>query len=379
MNEKQRYEKIKQEIRQTGGRCNYGSMLIFGKNGSVWNFNVDEEKLLNDVENYHTVISKIVGTEVNLVALSTVPEISVQEIAGVKLAMGIDYPGCIVTAVGGKDKFEKFENLVNLLISDDKIWVDIFLNSKMEEHWDDAGYSRYRTLESMYNEWKLYQQLTAIRIQNGIQDPEVAPFLFYHDQLEVDVSADSWQQLFKFIAEHNLKMNGNVITIKANHIELKISLELMPKIVESTESMHKQIASTIISCDIPKHILARTTYPPDKWFAEINYCSVDDWEHWLPFAIEECIVNEFNWTVNPQDSNEFKSCIDRIIAMFSRFYDDDYLDEITRKATISIATRLWQEQEWPDLHIEDSYTMQDYRNEKASFVKKISNLLQGGI
>ena len=31
MNNKEKYEKIKQEIRQTGGRCNYGSMLILAK------------------------------------------------------------------------------------------------------------------------------------------------------------------------------------------------------------------------------------------------------------------------------------------------------------------------------------------------------------
>ena len=93
MNNKEKYEKIKQEIRQTGGRCNHGSMLIFGKNGSVWNFNVDEEKLLNDVDNYHTVISKIVGTEVNLVGLSKVPDVSIKEIAGVKLAMGFRLSG----------------------------------------------------------------------------------------------------------------------------------------------------------------------------------------------------------------------------------------------------------------------------------------------
>ena len=90
MNKKQRYEKIKNEIRQDGGRCNNGSFLIFGKNGSVWNFNVDEEKLLNDITTYHTVISKIVGTGANLAALSTVPDISVKEIAGVKLSMGLD-------------------------------------------------------------------------------------------------------------------------------------------------------------------------------------------------------------------------------------------------------------------------------------------------
>ena len=112
MNNKEKYEKIKQEIRQTGGRCNYGSMLIFGKNGSVWNFNVDEEKLLNDVDNYHTVISKIVGTASKSGRTFNVPDVSIKEIAGVKLAMGIDYPGCIVTAIHGKDKFVKFENLV---------------------------------------------------------------------------------------------------------------------------------------------------------------------------------------------------------------------------------------------------------------------------
>ena len=379
MNNKEKYEKIKQEIRQTGGRCNHGSMLIFGKNGSVWNFNVDEEKLLNDVDNYHTVISKIVGTEVNLVGLSEVPDVSIKEIAGVKLAMGIDYPGCIVTAIGGVDKFVKFENLVKLLIEDDKIWVDIFINSKMEEHWNDAGYSKYRTIESMFNEWQLYQKLTKIRIENDIQEPEVVPFLFYHDYLEVDVSAESWQHLFNLIAKHNLKINGNEITITANQIELKINIDMMADLTHSTDSNNKQISSSVISCDLPKHILAMITYPSEKWFTENNYCSVDDWESWLPFAIEECIVNEFTWTVNPQDSNEFKSVIDRIIDMFSRFNEDKFLGEITTKATIAIATRLWQEQEWPDLHIEDSYTMQDYRNEKALFVKKISGLLKGGV
>ena len=379
MNKKEKYEKIKQEIRQTGGRCNHGSMLIFGKNGSVWNFNVDEEKLLNDVDNYHTVISKIVGTEVNLVGLSKVPDVSIKEIAGVKLAMGIDYPGCIVTAIGGEDKFDKFEKLVNLLIEDDNIWVDIFLNSKMEEHWNDAGYNKYRTIESMFNEWELYQKLIKIRFENGIQEPEVVPFLFYHDYLEVDVSAESWQHLFNLIAKHNPKMNGNEITITANQIELKINIDMMANLMHSTNSNNKQISCSVISCDLPKHILAMITYPSEKWFAEDNYCSVEDWESWLPFAIEECIINEFTWTVNPQDSNEFKSAIDRIINLFRSFHDEEFLSEITTKATIAIATRLWQEQEWPDLHIEDSYTMQDYRNEKALFVKKISDLLKGGV
>ncbi len=379
MNNKEKYEKIKQEIRQTGGRCNHGSMLIFGKNGSVWNFNVDEEKLLNDVDNYHTVISKIVGTEVNLVGLSKVPDVSINEIARVKLAMGIDYPGCIVTAIGGEDKFDKFENLVNLLIEDDNIWVDIFINSKMEEHWNDAGYNKYRTIESMFNEWKLYQKLTKIRIENGIQEPEVVPFLFYHDYLEVDVSAESWQHLFNLIAKHNLKMNGNEITIRANHIELKINIDMMANLIDSTDSNNKQISCSVISCDLSKHILSMISYPSEKWFAGNNYCSVEDWESWLPFAIEECIVNEFTWTVNPQDSNGFKSAIDRIINMFRSFNDEEFLSEITTTATIAIATRLWQEQEWPDLHIEDSYTMQDYRNEKALFIRKISDLLKGGI
>ena len=379
MNNKEKYEKITQEIRQTGGRCNHGSMLIFGKNGSVWNFNVDEKKLLNDVDNYHTVISKIVGTEVNLVGLSKVPDVSIKEIAGVKLDMGIDYPGCIVTAIGGENKFDKFENLVKLLIEDDKIWVDIFINSKMEEHWNDAGYSKQRTIESMFNEWQLYQKLTKIRIENGIQKPEVVPFLFYHDYLEVDVSAESWQHLFNLIAKHNLKLNGNEITITANQIELKINIDMMANLMHSTDSNNKQISSSVISCDLPKHILAMITYPSEKWFTENNYCSVEDWESWLPFAIEECIINEFTWTVNPQDSNEFKSAIDRIINLFRSFHDEEFLSEIITKATIAIATRLWQEQEWPDLHIEDSYTMQDYRNEKALFVKKISDLLKGGI
>ncbi len=379
MNNKEKYETIKQEIRQTGGRCNHGAMLIFGKNGSAWNFNVDEEKLLNDHDNYHTVISKIVGTEINLVGLSKVPDISINEIAGVKLAMGLDYPGCIVTAIGGEDKFDKFENLVKLLIEDDKIWVDIFINSKMEEHWNDAGYSKYRTFESMFNEWQLYQKLTKIRIENGIQEPEVAPFLFYHDYLEVDESAEFWEKLFQLIGEHNFNINGNEITIRANQIELKINVDMMANLTYSTDSNSKQISCSIISCDLPKHILAMVTYPSKKWFAENNYCSVEDWESWLLFAIEECIVNEFTWTVNPQDSNEFKLAIDRIINMFSNFNDDEFLSEITTKATIAIATRLWQEKEWPDLHIEDSYNMQDYRNEKALFVKKISDLLKGGV
>ena len=379
MNNKEKYEKIKQEIRQDGGRCNHGSFLIFGKNGSVWNFNIDEEKLLNDVDNYHTVISKIVGTEVNLVGLSKVPDVSVKEIAGVKLAMGIDYPGCIVTAIGGEDKFDKFENLVKLLIEDDKIWVDIFINSKMEEHWNDAGYSKHRTVESMLDEWKLYQKLTKIRIENGIQDPEAAPFLFYHDYLEVDESAEFWQNLFQLLDEHNLKINGNEITIRANQIDLKINIDMMANLTHSIDSNSKQISCSVISCDLPKHILAMITYPSQKWFAENKYCSVEDWESWLPFAIEEFIVNELTWTVNPQDSNEFKSAIDRIINMFRSFNDEEFLSEITTMATIAIATRLWQEQEWPDLHIEDSYTMQDYRNEKALFVNKISDLLKGGI
>ena len=379
MNNKEKYEKIKQEIRQDGGRCNHGSFLIFGKNGSVWNFNVDEEKLLNDVDNYHTVISKIVGTEVNLVGLSKVPDVSIYEIAGVKLAMGLDYPGCIVTPIGGEDKFDKFENLVKLLTEDDKIWVDIFINSKMEEHWNDSGYSKYRTFESMFNEWQLYQKLTKLRIENGIQDPEVAPFLFYHDYLEVDESAESWKKLFQLIGEHSLKIDGNEITIRGKQIELKINIDMMANFTHSTDSNSKQISCSIISCDLPKHILPMVTYPSEKWFAENNYCSVEDWESWLHFAIEECIVNEFTWTVNPQDSNEFKSAIDRIINMFSNFNDDEFLSVSTTKATIAIATRLWQEKEWPDLHIEDSYTMQDYRNEKALFVKKISDLLKGGI
>ena len=203
--------------------------------------------------------------------------------------------------------------------------------------------------------------------------------MFYHDYLEVDESAESWEKLFQLIGEHNLKINGNEITIRANQIELKINIDMMANLTYSTDSCSKQISCSVISCDLPKHILAMITYPSEKWFTENNYCSVEDWENWLPFAIEESIVNEFTWTVKPQDSNEFKSTIDRIINMFSNFNDDEFLSEITTKATIAIATRLWQEQEWPDLHIEDSYTMQDYSNEKALFVKKISDLLKGGI
>ena len=376
MNKKQRYEKIKNEIRQDGGRCNNGSFLIFGKNGSVWNFNVDEEKLLNDITTYHTVISKIVGTEANLAALSTVPDISVKEIAGVKLSMGLDYPGCIVAAIGGENKFDKFENLVKLLIEDDKVWVDIFINSMMEEHWNNEGYGRYRTLESMFKEWKLYQKLTKVRTENGIQDPEAPPFLFYHDLLEVDKSAHIWQNLFQYLNESNITIKDNEIIIKANNIELKFDLEMMPKSSTSKISISKQISCSLISCNLPKHILSMITYPSKKWFAENNYCSVDEWEHWLPFAIEESLANEFTWQVNPKDKNDFKSAMDRIFSQFTSITDDNFLEAKSNAATIAIATRLWQEKEWPDIHIEDSYTMQDFRNEKESFVKKIRNLLE---
>ena len=68
--------------------------------------------------------------------------------------------------------------------------------------------------------------------------------------------------------------------------------------------------------------------------------------------------------------------MDRIFSQFTSITDDNFLEAKSNAATIAIATRLWQEKEWPDIHIEDSYTMQDFRNEKESFVKKIRNLLE---
>ena len=68
-----------------------------------------------------------------LTFVANVPNVSMKEIAGYEFQSGIDNPGCIVTGIGGKNKFEKFEKLIQLLIEDDSIWVDLYMNARMEE------------------------------------------------------------------------------------------------------------------------------------------------------------------------------------------------------------------------------------------------------
>ena len=62
MSKEERYEKIKGDVRKTDGRYKNGSFLIFGNNGTVWGFNVDEKKLfdneLQEKENLLEQLSK---------------------------------------------------------------------------------------------------------------------------------------------------------------------------------------------------------------------------------------------------------------------------------------------------------------------------------
>ena len=73
MNEKEKYEQIKAEIIEDGGKTGEGKFLVFGKNGSVWTFRVDEEKLFDESENYHTVVSEVTGVGTNLMPITKVP------------------------------------------------------------------------------------------------------------------------------------------------------------------------------------------------------------------------------------------------------------------------------------------------------------------
>ena len=152
---------------------------------------------------------------------------------------------------------------------------------------------------------------------------------------------------------------------------------MMADLTHSTDSNNKQISSSVISCDLPKHILAMITYPSEKWFTENNYCSVEDWESWLPFAIEECIINEFTLTVNPKIVMSSSQLLTKLLPCLL-FNDEKFLSN-NHKGYYCNCNKIVARTRVARPHIEDSYTMQDYRNEKALFVKKISDLLKGGI
>ena len=374
MSKEERYEKIKADVRKTDGRYKNGSFLIFGNNGTVWGFNVDEKKLFDNSDKHHTIVSQIVGTGANLLPMANVPDISMKEIAGYEFQSGIDNPGCIVTGIGGKNKFEKFEKLIQLLIEDDLIWVDLYMNARMEEHWNEYEFSKYRTFQSMFDEWKLYQIMNEIRAENGLFSTEKAPFMFYHDNIETDISAPAWESMFNEINKNNFKIDGNEITIQNNGIEITFEIKMMPD-EGNMEYENKEISCSIISCDFAKNIAINSFYPSNKWFEKNGYCSRDRWESWIPFGFEEYIVNEFTWEISPTTGEEFKAAIERIISMIQTIMSEGFARKAAIESTISIAMRFWQEKEWPDPHHEDSYTMQDYWAERQAHEKKIRAMI----
>ena len=376
MNEKEKYEQIKAEIIEDGGKTGEGKFLVFGKNGSVWTFRVDEEKLFDESEKYHTVVSEVTGVGTDLMPITKVPTISIEEISNIQFEKGYTNPGCFNPTIGRKNKFQKFEKLIELLVSDDEIWTELYINEKSEEYWNNSQFANYKTFQSMFEEWKLYAKFNKIRSETGIFSAEIPPFMFYHDHIETEVCRDSWIEMFELIQKHNFEIQGDKITIELDGFRITFKIQMMPETDEISNGQKMKISSSIISFDSVKNIAINSFSPSKECFEKIGYCTIEDWEYWMEFAFEEYINNQFSWTELPENGDEFNSSIQRIISMFKQIISENFIRKSAIAATINIFTRHWQQKEWPDPHFEDSYTMQDYQDEKKAFRYKIRKMFE---
>lgn len=376
MNEKEKYEQIKAEIIEDGGKTGEGKFLVFGKNGSVWTFRVDEEKLFDESEKYHTVVSEVTGVGTDLMPITKVPTISIEEISNIQFEKGYTNPGCFNPTIGRKNKFQKFEKLIELLVSDDEIWTELYINEKSEEYWNNSQFANYKTFQSMFEEWKLYAKFNKIRSETGIFSAEIPPFMFYHDHIETEVCRDSWIEMFELIQKHNFEIQGDKITIELDGFRITFKIQMMPETDEISNGQKMKISSSIISFDSVKNIAINSFSPSKECFEKIGYCTIEDWEYWMEFAFEEYINNQFSWTELPENGDEFNSSIQRIISMFKQIISENFIRKSAIVATINIFTRYWQQKEWPDPHFEDSYTMQDYQDEKKAFRYKIRKMFE---
>ena len=376
MNEKEKYEQIKAEIIEDGGKTGEGKFLVFGKNGSVWTFRVDEEKLFDESEKYHTVVSEVTGVGTDLMPITKVPTISIEEISNIQFEKGYTNPGCFNPTIGRKNKFQKFEKLIELLVSDDEIWTELYINEKSEEYWNNSQFANYKTFQSMFEEWKLYAKFNKIRSETGIFSAEIPPFMFYHDHIETEVCRGSWIGMFELIQKHNFEIQGDKITIELDGFRITFKIQMMPETDEISNGQKMKISSSIISFDSVKNIAINSFSPSKECFEKIGYCTIEDWEYWMEFAFEEYINNQFSWTELPENGDEFNSSIQRIISMFKQIISENFIRKSAIVATINIFTRYWQQKEWPDPHFEDSYTMQDYQDEKKAFRYKIRKMFE---
>jgi len=376
MNKKEKYEQIKTKIIEDGGKTGEGKFLVFGKNGSLWTFRVDEEKLFDESENYHSVVSEVTGVGTDLMPITRVPTISIEEISNVHFEKGYTNPGCFNPAIGRKNKFQKFEKLIELLISDDEIWTELYIKEKSEEYWNNSQFAQYKTFQSMFEEWKLYGKFNEIRTETGLFSAEIPPFMFYHDHIETEISRDSWIEMFEFIQKHNFVIQGDEITIQCDGFRITFKIQMMPETHEESNGEKMQISTSIISFDTVKNVAINTFSPSKECFEKVGYCSIEDWEHWMEFAFEEYINDQFSGTELPENGDEFNTAIQRIISMFEQIISKDFIRKYAMEATINIFTRHWQMEEWPDPHFEDSYTMQDYQDEKKVFRNKIRKMFE---
>ena len=92
--------------------------------------------------------------------------------------------------------------------------------------------------------------------------------MFYHDNIETDISAFPWESMFEEINKNNFKIDENEITIQNNGIEITFEIKMMPD-EGNMEYENKQISCSIISCDFAKNIaIAHFIHPINglrKW------------------------------------------------------------------------------------------------------------------
>ena len=105
--------------------------------------------------------------------------------------------------------------------------------------------------------------MNKIRAENGLFSSEKAPFMFYHDNIETDISASAWESMFNEISKNNFKIDGNEITIQNNGIEITFEIKMMPD-EGNMEYENKQISCSIISCDFAKNIAINSFCPSNK-------------------------------------------------------------------------------------------------------------------
>ena len=357
-NNAEKYEEVKQRIVDEGGHYHNGVFSVNGKNGTKWLFTVDEKKLLDDCEKYHTVVSEVMCLNQANLPVQEVPAIeSCDAISGAPLGLGQDLPGNLVPAVGKAQKMEKFEAFIDALMEDDVAWIDLYMANQEADYWNEGGFEAYRTLQSLHEEWRLFEELNERCADVFQQAGTLVPFLTHHSKLETDDCLDAWQSLFQFLSGEGIKVEGNEVSIDVREFTFRFELELM----QDAEGcglaflgFHKGGLNPM-PADFHEHGLSYL------WFEMGAPISYAQWE--------SCVIE----MMHARLSNQFavSECdLDSILAKFKMF-DADFLERLVAETTIDICVRFWQEKEWPDPHIEDSYTMADYRREKAAYRKQV--------